>query len=69
MRTERLYRVPSLYGRQSPEETQAGFLKIGAAARASSCAVGFFFGGFLTSRLPLSLFPMRDSLPQFAFVG
>jgi len=48
---------------------QAGFLKTGAAARANSCAVGFFFGGFLTSRFPLSLFPMPDSLPQFVNDG
>jgi hypothetical protein len=43
-----------------------GFLKIGVAARFSSCAVGFFLGGFLTSRFLASLFPMPKSLPQFS---
>jgi hypothetical protein len=51
------------------QQFQAGFLKTGAAARANSWAVGFFFGGFFTSRLPLSLFPMPDSLPQFFQTG
>jgi hypothetical protein len=45
-------------------EGSVGLLTKVMAGRFGS-GLGTFFFGFLTSRLPLSLFPMPHSMPQF----
>ena len=38
-------------------------------SRRAGSGFGLGFGAFFASFLPLSLLPMTDSLPQFAFIG
>lgn len=58
------------FGEAANQGLEVGGLGAGGVYRTrvtgwfTTCFGGFFFFGFLTSRLRASLFPMADSLPQ-----